>query len=658
MLAESLPDHSRGDGMTGKNDSNLGRILYGALFIVVLPALLIAWAKMAASSVRLPAVASFAGGAALAFCGAVIMLAGMAALIVYGRGLPMNAYPPLRFVTQGIYRFTPHPIYTGFSIVCIGVAIAASSASGLWLVSPVVILGCVALVEGFEKHDLRHRFPSAPAKPLIRIPANEPLSPTIADRLSVYVLVLLPWLILYEAVRALGIPRDAVEAIFPFERNLPVFEWSEVFYASTYPFVILAPLVARTKRDLREFSIAGLISTGLIILLFLAVPLIAPPRPFTPHGPLGRLLEWERANDTPAAAFPSFHVAWAFLAARVYASSVRAPKALWWGWATIISISCITTGMHATVDVISGLVVFLFVIRIQTVWQRTRLLTERIANSWKEWRVGPVRIINHGFYAGIGAFIGLSIAGTLIGPRYVGPVLVLGLSIIITSAVWAQVVEGSPRLLRPYGWYGGLLGAIIGASVSTLLGADPWLLLAAFTVGAPWVQSAGRLRCLVQGCCHGREASAAVGIRYTHARSRVCRLADLAGIPVHPTPLYSILWNIVVAISMARLWFLEAQLTLIVGIYLILTGLGRFVEESYRGEPQTAILARLRLYQWLAIVSVVGGILVTMISDSPPAPPPEANWESVVAAGCFGIFTSCALGVDFPNSNRRFARLA
>jgi hypothetical protein len=30
----------------------------------------------------------------------------------------------------------------------------------------------------------------------------------------------------------------------------------------------------------------------------------------------------------------------------------------------------------------------------------------------------------------------------------------------------------------------------------------------------------------------------------------------------------------------------------------------------------------------------------------------------MIAAGCFAVFTWLALGVDFPNSNRRFARLA
>src|SRR5439155_18316862 len=52
----------------------------------------------------------------------------------------MNAYPPPRYVAQGIFRLLPHPIYTGFTMLCVGVSIAVVSASGLWLVSPIVAL--------------------------------------------------------------------------------------------------------------------------------------------------------------------------------------------------------------------------------------------------------------------------------------------------------------------------------------------------------------------------------------------------------------------------------------------------------------------------------------------------------------------------------------
>ena len=635
----------------------LDKILYGMLFVIVLPAFLVAWAILSEPKVPLPVVGSPEFGLLVVLCGGTIMAAGVLALMIYGQGLPMSPFPPKYFVAKGIYRYIRHPIYVGFSILCIGVSIAAHSASGLWLVSPIVILGCVALVFGYEKHDLAGRFDSFRSSPLLSIPAQNDEPAGTWDRLSVYLLVLLPWVILYEAVKALGVPNDAFSLSFSFEATLPVWEWTEAIYVSTYLFVFLAPLVARSKNDLHQFSVSGLISTFVILLLFLSIPVVAVPRPFESHSFLGNLLLFERSKDTPAAAFPSFHVLWALLAAQVYRRRWPSTKLLWWGWAVLISASCITTGMHTIGDVITALLVFFFANRISDVWKHIRSFSERVANSWKEWQIGSIRIINHGAFAGVGTFIGLTIAGSLVGPEHIASVLIVAFSGLIISALWAQFIEGSPKLLRPYGYYGGVVGVIIGAIIASALGTSVWLMLGSFCIAGPWIQSFGRLRCLTQGCCHGRETSLLVGIRYNHPRSRVCRLAGLTGVPLHPTPVYSILWNVVIAFVVTRLWFLGSSLVLIAGMYLILTGLGRFVEEALRGEPQTPIVGGLRLYQWIAILSVVVGAVSTSLPSMGEAQPPQLSWLAPITGFGFGVFTWIALGVDFPNSNKRFTRL-
>ena len=56
---------------------------------------------------------------------------------------------------------------------------------------------------------------------------------------------------------------------------------------------------------------------------------------------------------------------------------------------------------------------------------------------------------------------------------------------------------------------------------------------------------------------------------------------------VCPTPVYSILWNVIIQVVFLRLWILRTEPSMIAGLYLILNGLGRFVEEAYRGEPHT-----------------------------------------------------------------------
>ena len=313
--------------------------------------------------------------------------------------------------------------------------------------------------------------------------------------------------------------------------------------------------------------------------------------------------------------------------------------------------------MHAIVDVLAAGFVVLIVTRINIVWEKLRSLSERVANSWREWRIGSVRIINHGMYAGLGTFLGLSINGILLGPDYIVPNLIVAFSGLIMAGLWAQFVEGSPSLLRPFGYYGGVIGVVIGSLVASLFDINIWLVLGVYGVTGNLIQAAGRLRCLVQGCCHGKEASPSVGIRYTHPRSRVCRLSNFTNVSIHPTPLYSILWNIFTGLLLARLWSLHASLPLIAGLYLILNGLGRFVEESYRGEPQTLILGKLRLYQLIATLSVVCGAILTTIKISSEVPNPHFTWAAVIAAFGFGLVAWFALGVDFPDANKRFSRL-
>lgn len=110
---------------------------------------------------------------------------------------------------------------------------------------------------------------------------------------------------------------------------------------------------------------------------------------------------------------------------------------------------------------------------------------------------------------------------------------------------------------------------------------------------------------------------------------------------------------------MFRLWSLGASLGLVLGVYFLMTGLARFVEESYRGEPQTPIVGGLRLYQWFAVLSVLAGIGCTML---PPTPSPGTlaapTGPLLIAALVMDLVTTAAMGLDFPASNRRFSRLA
>jgi hypothetical protein len=557
----------------------------------------------------------------------------------------MNAYPPPIYVRRGPYRFTRHPIYVGFGMVCFGSAMGVGSASGLWLVSPLAALGMAALVLGYEGEDLRRRFGDGTrTPPLLSLPPDESSRVTGWQRLSVVLLVFLPWTLAYEAVYRLGIPPDAVEAYLPFERHWPVWVWTEAVYASVYPFVVLVPFCVPEARVLRRFALRGLLATAVVSLVYVTVPLVAPPRPFQGGGLLGEMLRFERAMSNTVAAFPAFHVIWTLLAADAWSDSFRRARATAWLWAVAISLSCLSTGMHALADLFAAVLVWVGVRSSGSVWAGLRLGAERVANSWREWRVGRARVLVYGIYAGAAGGIGSWITASMAGSGQRIGVLIVLVSSLIGAGLWAQRLEGSSALSRPFGYFGSLVGAGAGAGIAGWAGHDPSLLFAAIALAAPWVQAVGRLRCLVQGCCHGREAPECVGIRYHDPRSRVCSLGSLRGHPLHPTPLYSIISNVVVGVLLARLWILGATEGLVIGLYLILSGITRFVEESYRGEPQTPWVAGLRLYQWLSVVMVVVGALVTCVASS-PVPDTWLDLSVPVLLSSLGFGALCLLAL-------------
>jgi protein-S-isoprenylcysteine O-methyltransferase Ste14 len=594
--------------------SAAGKLLYGLLFVAVLPALLASWARATESVVPAPAWHDPALGRGLVATGAVLVLAGWAALWRFGGGLPMNAFPPPRYVTRGVYAIVAHPIYVGFGAICFGASIATGSASGLWLVSPTVVLGMIALVLGYEKQDLDARFGEGRARPWLSVPRPGDAAPTFAQRLSAVVLAVAPWLGVHAASTLHG--AGSIDA-----RT-----------AALCLLGLSAPFAVASRTDLR----------ALVVRSLLAMPLVFPLHTLLPF------------------VTPSLLAVVALLAADAWTSRAR-----WTRWivrtlALVLAAGALTPAPGVLFGLAASGAAYAAAANAKGLWEGVRAVSEHVANSWHATQVGPMRVISHGKWAGLAAFGGILIIGSGLGP---GPghfaTLVVGAAGgLLGAGLWAQGIEGSAALSRPFGFYGGLLGICIGALAAPLFGTPIWLLLGSVSLAAPFIQGVGRMRCLVQGCCHGSETNETLGIRVHHPVSRVCRLAHLDGVPIHPTPTYSILVNVVTFIVIAHLFRVHAPLHLIGGVYFILNGTGRFVEEAYRGEPQTPVYARLRLYQWAALLQVVTGAVITAVASSAAAPTPRLNAAALAAAALFGPIYWFALGVDFPKSNRRFSRLA
>ena len=616
---------------------NIRKAAYAVTFLVFIPAGLWTWAKFTEGFVDLPVVESPYVGWIFMGAGVALMAWAMYCLKRMGKGLPMNAFPPPRLVTKGPYKLFRHPIYWGFTFLLIGYFIMSQSSSGLWLVTPITILSMMALVWGYEALDLKKRFPEKSLKTILDIPDNLKNSAQVRERfasllwvgatllLSNYVIIL--W-------------DGSKEPLFgkPWSISFLDFQHSSMLPAL---FVVIIPFILKRSDTLRDWVITSLLALGIATFIALLYPEVG-----------GQHLPVEQAQTYSV---PLFII---MLSLRSIFIQSNALGLILFPIVIILTLIQLVDSGSVELHIVSSAAIYLLTVNYFKIWTFLKNGSENIANSWREWVFGKVRIINHGFYVGFGCFFGILTAGILIGDAYAWAILIFTFIVVVFSALWAQIIEGSEKLKRPYGYYGALVGIIFASFALWALGFNVWILIGAISVVMPWVQGVGRLRCLVNGCCHGsRVQNPDMGIKYLHHRSRVCGISHLEGELLHPTPLYSLLWLFIVGFILLGLWQHDYSPGFIFGLYLILTGIGRFVEEAYRGEAQTPIIKGLRLYQWTAILSVLIGIGMTFINQDALSSTSEFGWQTMASATIGGLFTTFAMGVDFPQSNARFSRL-
>ena len=575
-----------------------GRVGYGLLFAAVLPALLVSWAVRLDAVVRWAVPHWHAPGLVLAGAGALLALAGMSALIVRGRGLPMNAYPPRIFVADGVYALLAHPIYAGAFLAATGASLWMGTGAGLVLVTPALGLMMVSLVYGYERAALRRRFGAAANahRPWLALPPSDEAAARGPRRLATAAAIAAPWLF---AGYAIDFARHGPAIAAPY-----LSPWQPAAWSAPWRFAWLVPgafllarlLLARTNRQLRHASIAAIVWAAAMLYFDVVVP------------PLGDALA---------------------RSARWLAIGAAATAALAAGW--------------------------------RPAWDVLRAVVEAVANSRRDWLLlgGRVRVVNHAAFSftlgAVAAAIGCAVL------RDPAPVLLGVACVLAGAALYAQLSWGGGALLRPFGFWGSVPGLAVALVLARGLFGTPLLQVTlAAVLAAPFAQAVGRLRCLAQGCCHGVPGDARSGIRVWQAQSRVVVLSKLAGAWILPTQLYSILFNLALGPLLVSMWLARVfPATLVVGAYFFLTGIERFAEDAYRGETQTRTIHGLKEPQWIALGSVVGGMALTVVPSPvlPPLPLP-AGWILGATAIAGGLLAAFTMSVDFPRSHARFSRLS
>ena len=158
-------------------------------------------------------------------------------------------------------------------------------------------------------------------------------------------------------------------------------------------------------------------------------------------------------------------------------------------------------------------------------------------------------------------------------------------------------------------FHGGLIVALLFAIWYIRKESLP--LLATMDCFAPGIalgQAIGRLGCFAAGCCWGKECSLPWGVRF--------RSDFAAPVPLdktlHPAQLYESAADLLIFVFLYRRFqSSSARKGELIGLYLVLYSIARFIIEFFR-EHEQSLVGPFSLTQWIALgLLVVGGIFLT-----------------------------------------------
>jgi phosphatidylglycerol:prolipoprotein diacylglycerol transferase len=128
-------------------------------------------------------------------------------------------------------------------------------------------------------------------------------------------------------------------------------------------------------------------------------------------------------------------------------------------------------------------------------------------------------------------------------------------------------------------FYGGLVGAIVLVVIGTRIHRIPTnRFFNCVCLAGALGQAIGRIGCLLVGDDYGRPTNLPWGIAFPKG-------APPIDVPVHPTQIYESAWLFAVT---GLLWARRRRSPLLWGEYLVLAGLGRFLNEFVRTNPRVA----------------------------------------------------------------------
>ncbi|MBE6062532.1 MAG: prolipoprotein diacylglyceryl transferase [Clostridium butyricum] len=166
----------------------------------------------------------------------------------------------------------------------------------------------------------------------------------------------------------------------------------------------------------------------------------------------------------------------------------------------------------------------------------------------------------------------------------------------------------NPNILLNFGYGFVVYGAIAGGALAMYLYCrhKKWRLLKMLDMAVPGLaiaQGFGRIGCFLAGCCYGAPTDFLFGVVFPKDS-----LAP-SGVHLHPTQIYSSIFDFLLGIFLLYYSKKHRKDGKILGMYLIVYSIGRFLVEFLRNDPRGSV-GVLSTSQFIAIFTLVLGIAV------------------------------------------------
>jgi phosphatidylglycerol:prolipoprotein diacylglycerol transferase len=190
----------------------------------------------------------------------------------------------------------------------------------------------------------------------------------------------------------------------------------------------------------------------------------------------------------------------------------------------------------------------------------------------------------------------------------------LGAKILMILFDWPRYASNPSEIfafetLQAAGVYqGGLLLAFATALLYMQKQGMPKLLTCdVFAPGLALGHAIGRLGCFAAGCCWGQQCDRPWAIRFTREDAYELTGVPL-GVPLHPTQLYEAGAELLIFGVLYWSFGRPHKRGWIIGLYLVLYSVARFVVEFFRHHDQALPFgAALSLTQWISLFTLVVG---------------------------------------------------